>query len=215
MDGFVTFEKQFRELLPAIIQYPECHSRWINTVSYLENCGAKMLAACEHPTMVEEEMLKHAAEEFRHAYYLKRQIGRITSKRLSDFRPDFLSGGYAARNYLHRLNVKACRHLQESGQSAYLYITYAIEMRAKEVYAIYQELLRSEKSAVSVSSILMEEAEHLEEITLALAALPDWIEHAKIICGIESRLCQGWLKQLENEHRIAVGVEAELVLHGL
>ena len=52
------------------------HAKWLNTLSFLENCGARKIAACEHPTLVKEEMLKHAAEEFRHAHHLKRQIDK-------------------------------------------------------------------------------------------------------------------------------------------
>lgn len=66
-----------REMFAHIVAQPERHAKWLNTLSFLENCGARKIAACEHPILVQEEMLKHAAEEFRHALHLKRQIYRL------------------------------------------------------------------------------------------------------------------------------------------
>lgn len=74
----ISFAQKIRQLLNTIIASDELHAKWLNTLSFLENCGARKIAACEHPTLVKEEMLKHAAEEFRHALHLKRQIGRIS-----------------------------------------------------------------------------------------------------------------------------------------
>jgi hypothetical protein len=42
----------------------------------MENAGARKISKCEHPTLVTQIQLKHAAEEHRHAYYLKKQIGK-------------------------------------------------------------------------------------------------------------------------------------------
>ena len=76
VNGFVSFEKELKELIGSIVKSSSLHGLWINTLSYLENCGARMIAACEHPTLVKEEMLKHAAEEFRHAHVsLAQDIG--------------------------------------------------------------------------------------------------------------------------------------------
>ena len=71
---------KFETFLRKTIANEVMHAKWINTLSYLENCGARKIAACENPTLVKEEVLKHAAEEFRHAHYLKRQIARITAE---------------------------------------------------------------------------------------------------------------------------------------
>ena len=62
----MSFSQRLSQLLDAIIPSPDLHAAWLNTLSYLENSGARLIAACEHPTGVKEEMLKHAAEEFRH-----------------------------------------------------------------------------------------------------------------------------------------------------
>ena len=66
-------------LLDKIVQNNETHAKWLNTLSFMENAGARKISACEHATEVSLIHLKHAAEEHRHAYYLKKQILKISS----------------------------------------------------------------------------------------------------------------------------------------
>jgi bacterioferritin (cytochrome b1) len=83
------------------------HIAWLNTLSYLENCGARKIAEAEHPTLVRREMLKHAAEEFRHAHYLKEQIKKLGTNPPADYQE--ILGGHHSRRYLDRLEVAVCR----------------------------------------------------------------------------------------------------------
>ena len=62
----------------AIVMHPTLHARLLNTLSMMENAGAKKIKNCEHPVLVNEIILKHSAEEARHAYYLKKQIQKIS-----------------------------------------------------------------------------------------------------------------------------------------
>ena len=73
-------------LLEKIVQHNESHAKWLNTLSYMENAGARKISACEHPSDVNLIQLKHAAEEHRHAYYLKKQILRVNSKICENYR---------------------------------------------------------------------------------------------------------------------------------
>lgn len=82
---FISYAPRWETLLKCIVSSSAMHSKWINTLSFLENCGAKKIAASEHPTQVKKEVLKHAAEEFLHAFYLKKQISRVTLRALSQF----------------------------------------------------------------------------------------------------------------------------------
>ena len=43
----------------------------------MENTGARKISRFEHPVATDIIVLKHAAEEARHAYYLKKLIGKI------------------------------------------------------------------------------------------------------------------------------------------
>ena len=192
-----------KQLLTVIVSDHELHGKWLNTLSYLENCGARKIANCEHPTLVKEEMLKHAAEEFRHAHYLKKQIGRISSEKIEDYSPAHLLGGIASLHYLNKLDLKTSRYLYTMGLSkeavkevSYLLVTYAIELRAAELYPLYEAVLREMGSKVKVKSILLEEKEHLSEMEEGIRNLFRGVDYAKHVCGIEASLYNSWLKAI-------------------
>jgi hypothetical protein len=198
--SFVSFAKEITELVQHVVSAPSLHGLWLNTLSYLENCGARKIASCEHPTAVKEEMLKHAAEEFRHAFYLKTQLARI-GQSYEDYRRPHLLGGWAAYNYLNTLDVQTSRYLRKLGatlpetkQLAYLLVTYAIELRAGEMYPIYQTALRKISSKVQVQSILLEEKEHLREMEEELGKIPSSPLYVAAVCQFEARVCELWLK---------------------
>ncbi|MBS0629402.1 MAG: hypothetical protein JSS30_04155 [Verrucomicrobia bacterium] len=188
---------KIKELLAIIVASDQLHAKWLNTLSYLENCGARKIASCEHPTLVREEMLKHAAEEFRHAHYLKKQIQRISSP-IETYALESLLGGVASLQYLNRLDLQTCRYLKFYGleRHAYLLVTYAIELRAEMLYPLYHEVLRSAKSPITVKSILLEEEEHLKEMREGLKAIPLGMVHAEHICARENRLFETWISAL-------------------
>ena len=91
-------------------------------------------------------MLKHAAEEFRHAHYLKRQIPKIWSDPMPNYALTHMIGGTATLHYLSALDVNTSRYLKGTGraikEAAYLLVTYAIELRAGVVYPLYDTALR-------------------------------------------------------------------------
>lgn len=201
MTTFISFAALTEELLSEIVADDELHAKWLNTLSFLENCGARKIAACEHSLLVKEEMLKHAAEEFRHAHYLKRQIAKVSSRRMESYALSFMLGGIDTLHYLAALDLKASRYLKANGlpsssikEAAYLLVTYAIELRADELYRIYDAILRRSVSKVAVKSILLEEQGHLNEMREGLKQLPSGFLNAAHICEMESHLCEKWLK---------------------
>lgn len=203
MTSFTSHAYQIEQLLTTIVASNQLHAKWLNTLSFLENCGARKIAACEHPTLVKEEMLKHAAEEFRHAHHLKRQIERVSSNSMDTYSLSFMFGGTATLHYLTALDLKASRYLKNLGlskhsikEAAYLLVTYAIELRAEELYPIYDTVLRKAGSRVAVKSILLEEKEHLNEMKEGLKQLPSGFAHAEYVCAIESNLCKAWLDEV-------------------
>ena len=205
MTSFTSHAHQIEEILTSIVESSNQHAKWLNTISFLENCGARKIAACEHPTLVKEEMLKHAAEEFRHAHHLKRQIEKVSSSPMKTYSLIFMLGGTATLHYLKALDIKASRYLKSLGLAkasikavAYLLVTYAIELRAEELYPIYDDVLRKAGSRVAVKSILLEEKEHLDEMKEGLKLIPEGLIHAAHICEIESDLCKKWLDAVES-----------------
>lgn len=206
MTSFTSFAKHIEPLLTVIVNSNGLHAKWLNTLSFLENCGARKIAACEHPTLVKEEMLKHASEEFRHAHHLKRQIERVSSSPMDTYSLDFMLGGTATLNYLNALDLATSRYLKSLGfskhpikEAAYLLVTYAIELRAEELYPIYDAVLRKAGSRVAVKSILLEEKEHLNEMKEGLKLFPSGFIHAEHVCRIESHLCKKWLDAISRE----------------
>ena len=198
----------FLTLCQQIVAHPDLHCRWLNTLSLMENTGARKIAHNEDPIHADLTMLKHAAEEFRHAYYLKKMIGRIDASACPTYEAPFVLAPHASKHYLHRLDVEVCRLLIQSGVTdparfkagAYLLVTYAIEVRADELYGNYQNALDEINSKVNVKSIIAEEEGHLQEMQEMLAHFDPmhqvWAEKA---CAIEERLHAEWLTEIARE----------------
>ncbi|UKB77461.1 hypothetical protein [Chryseobacterium sp. MEBOG07] len=199
---------EFHHLLKKIVQEGSTHAKWLNTLSFMENAGARKISKCEHPILVSQIQLKHAAEEHRHAYYLKKQIGKIDPELCKTYESSELLASIATRQYLHSLDIKSCRYLQEAFQlnkedlryAAYLFVTYAIEVRADELYPVYQQVLTETSSKIMVKSIILEEEGHLEEMINQLNEFSqDWRQHADHILTIEKELHEQWINAITQE----------------
>jgi hypothetical protein len=202
---------EFNQLLSAIINDPKLHSRWLNTLSLMENAGARKISACEDPETVTYIILKHAAEEHRHAFYLKKQIEKVGKDDCPTYAGSYLLAPGSSKHYLNQLDVDVCRYLKkelglkgrELRFAAYLLVTYAIEVRADELYPVYQDELDKAASKVNVKSIILEEEGHLEEMINQLKTFsPDWQHHADKAVEMESRLFNNWLEQLARDIQI-------------
>ncbi|WP_330746403.1 hypothetical protein [Chryseobacterium sp. CP-77] len=199
---------EFQHLLKRIVQEGSTHAKWLNTLSFMENAGARKISKCEHPTLVSQIQLKHAAEEHRHAYYLKKQIGKINPELCKTYESTELLAPIATSQYLHSLDIKACRYLQKAFNldktdikyAAYLFVTYAIEVRADELYPVYQQALTEASSKIMVKSIILEEEGHLEEMIHQLNEFSsDWKHHADHILTIEKELHEEWINAITQE----------------
>lgn len=193
-------------LLSQIISNDTSHARFLNTLSFMENAGARKISASEHPETVSLMILKHAAEEHRHAYYLKKQLDKITPDLCTTYARESLIAPSESCSYLNRLDVLTSRYLKkELGLTgpdlrfaAYLFVTYAIELRADELYPLYQQELSKTQHKVTVKSIILEEAGHLEEMILQLEEFSaDWQSHAAVIIDIEHRLFTKWIAAMQ------------------
>ncbi len=199
---------QLTSVLENIVNDNVLHSKWLNTLSYMENAGAKKISASEHKEEVTLLILKHAAEEHRHAYYLKKQLAKLDENLCKTYSNAELLAPNHTKYYLNTLDVQVCRYLKNhfklSGYdlkfAAYLFVTYAIEVRADELYPIYQEVLTAKESRVTVKSIILEEEGHLEEMLHQLKEFsPDWEKHAQEIIKIEQQMFTNWMTGLAKE----------------
>jgi rubrerythrin len=185
-----------------IVTTDELHVKWLNSLSMMENTGARKISKYEDPVHTSLTELKHAAEEARHAYYLKKLIGKLNPEACPDYTYPNLLAPVETHHYLNRLDVDTCRYLKNNlgleGRAlkygAYLLVTYAIEVRADMLYGIYQEALTRHRSKVSVKTIIAEEEGHLEEMLRMLTGFHErWEALAADICAIEARLFGIWI----------------------
>lgn len=198
---------ELNTLLPLIIADDQLHARWLNTLSLMENTGARKISVSEDPLTVTCIILKHAAEEHRHAFYLKKQIEKTGKALCPTYAAEYLLAPAYSRFYLNQLDIEVCRYLKTQFKlagndlrfAAYLLVTYAIEVRADELYPLYQEALERAGSKVNVKAIILEEEGHLEEMINQLKTFSaDWELHANKAVKMETLLFTDWVKALEN-----------------
>lgn len=197
-----------KETLQKIVSSQELHAKWLNSLSMMENCGARKISASEHAQNVDLIVLKHAAEEARHAFYLKSQIKKTGFEGCKTYQYGELLAPIQSQQYLHQLDTAICRYLLKLGYkgydlkyAAYLLVTYAIEVRADELYPVYEEVLKEKKSNISVRMIIVEEEGHLEEMINQMNDyFGDWEEHATFVLNLEKQLYNQW----EESIRLAI-----------
>ena len=156
-------------ILYSIVKRPELHHQWLYTLSYLENCGARKIKQMEGSLFSNLMILKHGAEEARHAYFFRRQILKL--KRNPDEKLPLL-GGIRAKNYLNLLDVKiskVCKQILGLEKEAlkwasYLLTTFTVEVRAGWLFEAYQELLDKKELNINLATVLKEEENHLQEM---------------------------------------------------
>ncbi len=199
-------EERLAAVVRKVVASDELHAKWLNSLSMMENTGARKISKYEHPTYTDIIVLKHAAEEARHAYYLKKQIAKLKNADCPDYSYPYLLAPVDSYHYLHQLDIDACRYIKTTlglegramKHGAYLLVTYAIEVRADMLYGIYQAALTAAKSKVNVKSIIAEEEGHLTEMQRMLQSFhPDWQRLAADMCAVESQLFDRWIHALE------------------
>jgi hypothetical protein len=192
-------------VLSKIVSDRQQHARLLNTLSYMEHIGATKIARTQSGPWATFMSLKHAAEEARHAFYLKKLSLKLAPGLCPDYAFGHLLAPLASRHYLQRLDVAASRLCKSAGLKgkalhdlSYLLVTYAIEIRADEIYPVYELLLEHLPERISVSSIIAEEEGHLAEMISALAEYPVHLrEIAEDMRAIEEGLFTEWLKEIE------------------
>lgn len=197
-----------QQLLTTLVKSHDLHAKWLNSLSFLENAGARKISASEDTYAVSYLQLKHAAEEHRHAYYLKKQLKKLPIPFPETYEWQTLIAPVSTQQYLKKLDVLCGRYLKtalglqgtELRYAAYLLVTYAIELRADDLYPIYQEVLDANDSKIMVKSIIIEEQGHLEEMISQLDSyLKDWKLHACEIIKMEEMLFDDWIESIKRE----------------
>lgn len=190
-------------LLRAITASRGLHWRWLNTLSFLEHIGSRKIFRANLGAEMNEMLLRHAAEEARHALFFKTMARREASHE-SDFAPDMLLCGSSANRYIQSLDSAVKRQIGAGHDfHCYLLTTYLIEVRAGSVYPQYQEVLKSADSPLSLRSVILEEEGHLAEMKEELDR-HGLNATARLLGPVEESLFARFLHRLEQACKASV-----------
>ena len=159
-------DANLEKTLEYIIEHPGLHARWLNTLSYLEHVGSRKILKTQSSDTTDENTLRHAAEEARHAYQFKKMIEKLGSN-IQDYSSEKMLCGFSANRYFQSLDSIVKKKIykdKKSSRICYLYVTALVEERAGSLYPLYQKVLKKMNSPVDLSNIIKEEERHLEEM---------------------------------------------------
>jgi hypothetical protein len=190
-----------RDFLRALVRDTAAHGRFLNTLSMLEHLGSRKIMLSQMNRDMDETVLKHLAEEARHAFFFKRQAERVAEETLQGYTADNCYTYSASRMYFGRLTAAVRRATGDA--AAYPWTTRIVEIRACWFYELYEQVLREENIGLSLKSILAEEAGHLDDMR-RLCGDNDALLHK--LCAAESALfARFWdvLEKAETQAHVA------------
>jgi hypothetical protein len=166
------WEAPVAAFLTALCGDKERHARFLNTLSQMEHVGSRKIMMSQAKGELPQDTLKHLAEETRHAFFFKRAAEKLAGRTL-DYGTEATLGGNAARMYMGRLDAFIADELgsRAPSETAYLYMSLIVELRAIWFYRTYQAALTAAKHPLSLKSVLAEEELHLEEMLARLDAI--------------------------------------------
>jgi hypothetical protein len=163
-------EAPFEELLRAIIENSHRHAQFLNMLSLLEHIGSRKIMLSQMRTALTQEVLKHLAEETRHAAFFKREAERVAGAAIESYSDDETICAAAARGYFGRLDARLTAMLPAGApaKTPYLWVSLIIELRAVWIYNRYQRELAQVGFPLSLRGVLAEEERHLTDLAVHL-----------------------------------------------
>ncbi len=158
------YEKSVRRYLDWLINNKPEHARFMNMLSMLEHMGSRKIMVSQMHKMetLNEDTLKHLAEEARHAYFFKRQAERAAGGPLDGWIDENTMARVPALMYFGRMDAGISKIVGD--ENAYGWVSLIIELRACWLYEIYQEALEASDYQLSLKSLIAEEDGHLAEM---------------------------------------------------
>lgn len=159
----------WKNILKEIVNQPELHGRFLNTLSLLEYIGARKIMKSQEESRINPTILAHMTEEIRHAQILKKLAMKVGGESVKTYSEASVLCGQEARAY-----IQAIDHAAESVVGVknswvnYLLTTLVIEERAQELYPFYDDLLQPLGLNGPLKAIFREEEGHLEQVIQAL-----------------------------------------------
>ena len=202
--------------LQGLLARGDLHIRFMNTLSRLEQMGSQRIFATQSGAAMDEETLRHLAEETRHAWFFRQQAERLAKQPL-DYAASSLLAPASAAMYFKKLEATIARP-QQSGlpvRGIYLYMSLVIEFRAVWFYRLYQRALSEAGIAVSLRSLLAEESSHLKGMLRALRQIDaDLPRRLDAFLLTEQKLYTRLLRALEEQLDASPAETARLAAAG-
>ena len=198
-------EAPFRNWLKALVRQPQDHARFLNMLSMLEHLGSRKIMLSQMNAVLTQEILKHLAEETRHAYFFKRQAEKIAGRELDGFTDDNTMARIPAAMYFGRLDATLSRTVPENShpETAYLWVSLIIELRACWTYHMYQDVLEEADVNMSLKSVIAEEDMHLQDMFARLQEIGDVpAEQIDAMCAVETDLFGTFWTYLNSVHSL-------------
>lgn len=162
---------EWKKTLAQLVNIPELHGKFLNTLSLLEYIGARKIMKSQEEDQITPIVLGHMAEEIRHAQIVKKIAVKVGGASLKTYAESALLCGDEGRAYIQAIDHKAEEVLgQKDSVANYLLTTLVIEERAQELYPLYDDLLKPLGLNGPLKAIFREEEEHLFQVTEQLKA---------------------------------------------
>ena len=187
------------KVLETITSHKNLHSRFLNTLSYLEYIGTrKMLKSLPAPVL-NKTFLNHINEEIRHSLFLKNLAQKLSEKSYGFHEKEMIAGSEGS-HYFQEVDHYSLKFSFSNPVLSYLYTTYAIEQRALLFYSLYNDILKKKNFPFSMQSILNDETEHLDHVLKKIQQKdPFWESNLVEISQFEHQKYFSFLISLEKE----------------
>lgn len=115
LDNNKRHEAAVRDYLSRIIEDRAAHAKFMNMLSMLEHMGSRkiMVSQMDKHESLNEDTLKHLAEEARHAYFFKRQAERAAQRSLDGWTDENTTARVPALMYFGRMDAGITKRLAE------------------------------------------------------------------------------------------------------
>ena len=192
-------QKDLKSFLEAIIQNKRLHTRWLNTLAFMEHIGSRKIIKSQNSFTLDHTLLQHISEEARHAFFFKNLAHKLSPADCPNFTEDYLIKGSASEDYFQAIDHKAEEALTNSSSKNtlnYLYTTWMVEERAVMLYKIYNQILKSHKIPFNLNFVLQEEDHHLKTVVQHIKKIDsEFKDRAKRLFDYEKEQFTVLLKQ--------------------
>ncbi len=183
-------EAPFGAFLRDVIADAASHVRFLNLLSLLEHIGSRKIMLSQMKGILTQDILKHLAEETRHAFFFKREAEKLAGHGLEGYSDAETLAAGSGKLYFGRLDSGLTRGLGKvHAETGYLWVSLVIELRAIWVYRLYQKAVTEVGYPLPLKGIIAEEDKHLIDMVDRLgeigfdtaAALPSAMDLEKTL----------------------------------